>query len=181
LAGGAISIHGNGAEYTWTYNGTAPPGAIAAPLSLRSSYGLYGLPNSGGRIGTAALSGTVSDGSTIRLTMNGKSADAYNCFNVAYKQTYNVSIRLMAQNITRPGKWFAWLLPLGVLSAWSGPSTAVWTGGKPVTLNGGGVEGAEASASADKINGCLALFFTPPASNKDTWEVTASIDFARAP
>ncbi|HEX3954729.1 MAG TPA: hypothetical protein VHW90_14225 [Stellaceae bacterium] len=55
------------------------------------------------------------------------------------------------------------------------------TAGEPVALRHGPVQGASVSATADPGNGCLGLFFTPPPGNTEPWEITAHIDFARAP
>ncbi|HEX3954730.1 MAG TPA: hypothetical protein VHW90_14230 [Stellaceae bacterium] len=106
-AGADISIRGNGAEYSWRYDGTKPKGSVATPLNLRTPYGLYGLPNAGQRVGAAALRATLSDDKPVRLTIDGKPADAYNCFNPGYSQTYNLDIQLMAQDSATPAKWFA--------------------------------------------------------------------------
>jgi hypothetical protein len=180
-AGADISIRGNGTEYGWNYIGALPNGRVAAPLNLQTTYGLYGLPNAGRRVGAAALRATTSNDRSVRLTMDGKAADAYNCFNPKYKQALSVSIQLMAQDMTVPDKWYAWSLPIGVLSAWTGPESATWSTGPPATLNGSRAGGAQVSTSADSTNGCLSISFTPPPGNTDTWEITALIHFASVP
>jgi len=176
-AGADISIHGNGSEYDWTFQGTRKPGEEAVPLNLRAPYGLYGLPNAGGRIGAAALKGQSVDGQPVRLTMDGKPADAYNCFNPSYAQAFNLDIQVMAVDHAAPDRFYAWRMPLAVLSAWSGAGSAKLQAAEPLTR---GVAGASVAAAADQRDGCLDLTFTPPAG-AGAWDVTAAIHFARAP
>ncbi len=178
-AGADISIHGNGSEYDWRFEGTKPPGAEAVPLNLRAPYGLYGLPNAGHKVGAAALQGEAVDGKPARLTMDGKPADAYNCFNPSYAQAFNLSVQLMAVNHAHPERWYAWTMPQAVLSAWSGPATAALTMGAPAVRSGRASDAGAVTLEADRRYGCLALVFTPP--DKDRWDATASIQFARAP
>ena len=177
-AGADISIRGNGSEYDWRFEGTKPPGAQAAPLNLRAPYGLYGLPNAGARIGAAALKGQTAGGGPVRLTMDGKPPDAYNCFNPGYAQTFNLDLQLMAVDRAAPDRFYAWRMPLSVLSAWTGAGAARLLAGESTAQ---GVAGAAVEAGADKRNGCLALSFTPPHGDDDPWDVTAAIHFVRAP
>ena len=180
-AGADISIRGNGAEYGWTYRGASNGGNVATPLKLRTPYGLYGIPNSGQRVGVAALQATVSGIESARLTMDGRMPNAYNCFNPGYGQTFNMNIQLMAQDLTAPINWYGWTLPIGIFSAWSGPHTSVWSSGTPSSLSGGTGSGAGVTTAADKTNGCLSISFNPPSGNAHRWAVTALISFARAP
>jgi hypothetical protein len=177
-AGDEINIGGNGGEHAWVFNGTKPKGSVALPLNLRSMYGLVGLPNSGNRVGAAALQATVSGGGPARLTMDGKSPDAYNCFNPGYGRVFNVSIQVIGRDTVALEKWFAWTLPVGVFSVQNGPASTTWTGGLPATLSGAGVNRARVTVEADRDLGCIALAFIPPPGNKDKWTVTAHIDFA---
>jgi len=180
-AGTDIAFHGNGSEYAWDVEGSKASGSVAQPLNLSAPFSLYGLPQAGAKVGAAALQGSTADGSPVRLTMDGKAPDAYNCFNPSFRQNYNIGIRLIAQDRTSSGRWLAWSLPLATLSAWSGPATAKMTSAQGLTLAGSGLEGASAAASADPQNGCLSLVFNPPPGDHDPWDVSALIEFARAP
>jgi hypothetical protein len=91
--------------------------------------------------------------------MDGRIADAYNCFNPSYSQTFNLSIQVMAQDRVRPERWFAWTLPQAVLSAWTGPGAAKLSAGEAITR--AGADGAAIVLSADTRDGCLGLTFAP--------------------
>jgi hypothetical protein len=175
-AGNEISIRGNGSEHQWTFSASQPSGQ---PLALRSEFGLYGLPHSGERVGAAALQATTSGEAPIRLTMDGSPPNAYNCFNPADGQAFNLDIRLIARNASTPEKFLAWTLPLGILAAPAGPSTTTWQTATPPIQSG--TPGASAEVTADKQHGCLSLSFVPPHGNHDRWDATASITFARTP
>ena len=177
-AGADITIHGNGSEYDWRFDGTRKPGEEAAPLNLRAPYGLYGLPNAGGRIGAAALKGQTSEGRPVLLTMDGKGASAYNCFNPGYAQAFNLDIQLMAVDRKAPDRFYAWRMPLSVLSAWTGASAAKFTPGEATAR---GVAGASVEVGPDTRAGCLSLVFSPPKGDTGFWDVTAALHFARAP
>ena len=180
-AGSDIEIRGNGGEHDWRYEGTKAAGSVAVPLNLRSEFGLYGLPSAGQRVGAAALQGQSVEGKPARLTMDGKPAGAYNCFNPAYAQAFNLGIRVIAVDRNNPTRWYAWSAPLAVFSAWTGPGAAkLWTSA-PLAQHSPGAAGASVEAGADARDGCLSLVFNPPGADKGVWDVSALIEFARAP
>jgi hypothetical protein len=179
-AGSDIRIGGNGSAHDWTFMGRLPAGGEAQPLNLSTPFSLRGLPNGGDRVGAAALMATITGDAPARLTMDGKPPDAYNCFNPGYGQIFNISIQLMARDTTRPDRWFAWTLPLGVLSALSGPRSAMWRPGTPTTLLGQGTDNAHVAMAADTERGCLELSFAPPPGKNARWDVTAHVGFAMA-
>jgi hypothetical protein len=180
IVGTDITIRGNGSQHLWQVGGTDAPGRVAQPLELRSPFSLRGLPASGDRVGVASLRADMAGGMSKRLTMDGKTPDAYNCFNPSYGQTFLMDIKLLAQDLTAPARSFAWTMPSGILSAWYGPGTARFIAG-PVTVSGTAVQGAVVSAAADTANGCLALALTPPLPASHHWAATALVTFVRAP
>ena len=181
LAGSDISFRGNGEQRAWKFEGTVPSGKVAHPLDVHTDFKLYGLPTGGDKVGAAVLQAAATGDAPVRLTMDGKPPNAYNCFNPSYVQAFNLSIQLMARDTTTPDRWFAWTLPLGVLTAPTGPGSTTWTEGTPATLAGANATGARVQAAADTRNGCLSLSFAPPPHNTVRWEVSAHVAFARAP
>jgi hypothetical protein len=160
--------------------GAKSNGGGARSLNIRTPFGLYGMPNSGNRIGAAALQATTSGREPVRLAMDGQPPNAYNCFNPGAGQVFNMSIQLIARGMRVPGRWFAWTLPLGVLSAPNGPASLRWDEGTPAILSGAHATGARVKAQADTEHGCLSLTFTPPAESDERWEITAHVEFAAA-
>ena len=175
-SGESIAIQSASGFSGWKYSLASP-----TPLQLSSPAYVYGIPPGSGKVGTAALMGSGSTGSAIRLTMDGAAANAENCFNPNVETGYAMSIQMLAQDVTTSGKNYAWTLPIAYFSAWSGAGSAAVTLGTPASVSNGSLSGSSVSLTADTSNGCLNLSWTPPTGNTDTWKATATIQFSRVP
>lgn len=125
---------------------------------------------------TYILHGTTSNTSAVTLTSDGNAAGAANCVDIPTLTAYALSIDVVAfdhTTVANSESWQGWSMKMHRPT--NGASTTLVTGTKPSPLTSGTVTGSDISASADTTNGCLALSFTPPTSNTDTWRVVATV------
>ena len=175
-AGDNITVDGDGYEANWTYSD-----ASGEPLELRRPYQVFGIPNSPGQAGAAVMHATTTGATAVRLTMDGNAASGTNCFNSVGPEAskgYAISVLLVAQDTTSSANRLAWTMPISYFSVFGG---AGLTAGTPASVSGGTGSSATVAMTADATNKCVDLAFTAPSGNTDTWQVTANLQFARAP
>lgn len=159
---------------------------------LTGDHGLFGSDcwSSGATSGAASITyagqnqacryvlyGTIGGGTTGRLTSDGLAASAINTVNVVDGMARNMSLQIIARDVTTPGNSYAWTVPVSLLTRGTGAASTALSLGTPAILSTGTTAGAAVSATADTTNGGLALSFTAP-SGSDTWRVTAVINDA---
>jgi hypothetical protein len=183
---------GAGANISFSSSGGPQPSAWTYAYGALKSYGdslssdaspaiVYGIPASADRAGTAVMEATTSSSAPATLTMDGAAPNGQNCFNPGYSQGYNLSIQLLAQDVTTPSKNYSWTMPIAYFNAWYGAGTATLSLAKPYTISNGPIGGTSVVLTADRSLGCLNLAFMPPSGNIDNWTVEAKITFVHSP
>ena len=142
---------------------------------------VYGLPGAVNLSGSAILKGSGSSTAAIRVTMDGAAANPQNCFAPRPGQALGFSAIMLAEDATDPTKNYTWSMPVAYFSAISGAASATLTPGTAATVSNGTLTGSSVTFNADTTNGCPNLSWTPPTANTDTWNVTATYHFVRAP
>ena len=137
--------------------------SAAGDQSVRAQYHLAASGNTSAAIRpTTDGTGTATNGNCGNLTLDNKKAVLHD-------------IVLNATDETTPGNDYAWFLPAGQLTRYTGTASSLFHAmGSAVTSSNGSVTGASVSATVDATHACLNLSFTPPTGNTDTWRVVAS-------
>lgn len=116
------------------------------------------------------LSQTCSSCSSVQLTANHGTANAANVANIFTSQSYAMTWRCIARDVTTAGTDNATLMPIMLMSRDTGgvASTAVVIG-TPATATRGTWTGGGFAFSADTTNGGANIAFTSPTGNTDTF------------
>ena len=118
----------------------------------------------------------------IRLTADQTAPDAANCMNIPNATRYALTVTLEAFDITTPANGYTarWTGAHDMLRG-AGAATVVVDGGTSsvapdIFRLAGTATGETAVIAADVTNGCLAVTFTPPSGNTDTWHAVAKVE-----
>lgn len=156
------------------------PGGIRA--NDRSAYGaLCHASGDFAQVGDAqvceyVLRASATSTGAVTLTEDGNASSSTNCVNLPTGTGYSLLIDVEAFDHTTTGNNESWGGWYGKMYRPSTPASVVVSmGTTPTPLTSGTVTGSSVSATADTTNGCLALSFTPPTSNTDTWRVVARV------
>ncbi len=123
------------------------------------------------------LFATIASGGTGRLTADGNLPSGTNVANVDEGMARNMSLQLVARDVSTPVNSYAWTMPVALLTRAGAPDTTALALGTPSVATTGRTSGAAVSATADTTNSGLALRFTAPPGS-DMWRVTAVINDA---
>jgi hypothetical protein len=126
------------------------------------------------------VAGTGSTAAAIRLLTDGSgTATGNNCGAIlANNKTAVVhNLAFTATDITNPAKRYSYYMSSGQLARFSNTASTTFQGSAtPENYTSGGITGQSTSITADTINACLNISWTPPTSNTDTWHVTGSFE-----
>jgi hypothetical protein len=126
------------------------------------------------QIGRSVLRGTGNTTAAIRLTTNNATPATNNCYNIGANRAVPITITVAAIDNTAHTNSETWLNWGGLLTR-PGGSTAVTMQATPTPITTGTVTGSAISVTADTVNNCLNISFTPPTGNTNTWNVAAEI------
>jgi len=158
------------------------PGGRYGTDGGRSGVIAYSQGPLGGGSGTYQMTSTVLRGSgssatSFPITADGLVNGGNNCMNQnALITSYGFSIRLHARNITKPGSDYDWYAPNVTMTRDDVGGGMTLTVGTPYIMARGSVVGVNVATSADQLNFCMHLDFTPPTGNTDQWDVSARLD-----
>lgn len=127
---------------------------------------------------TEILQGTGATGSAIRLTSDGLTAGTINCMNLPNNTVFELKMEIVAFDHTTITNFASWNDISGLLTRGANAAStavALVSAAPPVSFSGGTLTGNAMSITADTINGCLNISWTPPTSNTDTWNVVARV------
>lgn len=115
------------------------------------------------------LSATCASCSSTQLSANHATPNAANIANISNGQSYAMSWRCIARDVTTAGTDNATLMPVMLMSRdFSAASTAVSLG-TPATATRGTWTGGGFNFGADTTNGGMNIAFTSPTGNTDTF------------
>ena len=176
-AGDGIQFNTVGNRRYWHFEGSKQKGAVAQSLELSTNFAVRGIPTAAEDIGAAALRADGPGDSELRMTMDGRPASPYNCFNASYGEIYGLTLKLVATDKNHPENWFSWTLNDAVFSAPYGPNSATLESGQESSLSHGAGRGAAVKVTADRELGCLKVTFLPPGGG--SWHASGSIFFVK--
>lgn len=115
------------------------------------------------------LSATCASCASQQLAANHGTPNATNIANISNVQSYAMSWRCIARDITTAGTDNATLMPIMLMSRDTGVATTSVALGTPATVTRGTWTGGGFAFSADTTNGGVKIAFTSPTGNTDTF------------
>ena len=180
-SGGVSAVLGGSSNHSSAVGGSIIGSSLAsdrgrAYSQAYASGGPDGLAS--GQAGRQAM--FASGRSEMRLTASGAAANSplSPIMNIPPNTSFNLSIRLIAIDRTKPSNSYAETIPIALLTrGQDAGSTSLLLGKTDGALYTGTGAQAEASGTADKANGGLNLSFTPP-QGMDIWDAFADVSSA---